>query len=55
MPLLFRISKTDEGTDYEFGWLTIFLTALASIGTFGNFYLNLAAKIHWWPCIGGCS
>lgn len=34
MPLLFRVSKTDEGTSYEFGGLTILFTALAAIGTF---------------------
>jgi hypothetical protein len=55
MPLLFRVSKSDEGTNYEFGGLTILFTGLAAIGTFGNFYLNLAAKAHLWPCIAGCS
>lgn len=34
MPLLFRVSKTDEDTSYEFGGLTILFTALAAIGTF---------------------
>ena len=50
-PLLFRVSQTDQGTSYELGWVP----ALAAIAAFGNFYLNLAAKMHWWPCVGGCS
>ena len=38
---------------YEFGWLPILISLFAAAGSFGNFYLNLAAKLHWWPSTAG--